>query len=232
MTPLASICNTARAPSFNNPFIPYLPCNCVGVLEGLVASRFSYFVSELGENLNRALDVGCRFGWAGHLLAAIAGKPLKIIGLDIYEPYLQSLAAMSRMYELVKVDLETDPIPLPDNSVDVSFAIEVIEHLSKAAGYRLVSEMERVTRKGGFIYITTPNGYVHTRGRAQHLTHKSGWSVHDFQKRGFKVRGYSFPVRKRTGEFSRFISNLDYAWTSFARVFPRFCYGLEAWKKC
>lgn len=36
------------------------------------------FVSELGEGLNRVLDVRLRFGWAGHLLAPIAGKPLTI----------------------------------------------------------------------------------------------------------------------------------------------------------
>ncbi|MEM4416275.1 MAG: hypothetical protein QXH32_09990 [Candidatus Caldarchaeum sp.] len=50
----------------------------MGLLEGLVAGRFRMFVSELGEGLNRVLDVGCRFGWAGHLLASIAGKLLKI----------------------------------------------------------------------------------------------------------------------------------------------------------
>ncbi|MEM1948794.1 MAG: hypothetical protein QW240_08715 [Candidatus Caldarchaeum sp.] len=50
----------------------------MGVLEGLVAGRFRMFVSELGGGLNRVLDVGCRFGWGGHLLASIAGKPLKI----------------------------------------------------------------------------------------------------------------------------------------------------------
>ncbi|MEM0478199.1 MAG: hypothetical protein QXN77_07355 [Candidatus Caldarchaeum sp.] len=57
----------------------------MGLLENLVARRFIMFVSELGDSLNLVLDDGCRFGWAGHLLASIAGKPLKIIGLDFRE---------------------------------------------------------------------------------------------------------------------------------------------------
>ncbi|MEM2647390.1 MAG: class I SAM-dependent methyltransferase [Nitrososphaerota archaeon] len=203
----------------------------MGLLEGLVASRFSMFVSELEEGLNCVLDVGCRFGWAGHLLASIAGKPLKITGLDIYEPYLEKLAAMSKMYDLVKIDLETDPIPLPDESVDIAMAIEVLEHLSKAAGYRLVKEMERVTRRGGFVYLTTPNGFAQTHGRAAHLTHKSGWTIHELKRLGFEVRGYGFPLRRRAGGISRLVSNIDFAWTSLSRIIPSVSYGLEAWKK-
>jgi ubiquinone/menaquinone biosynthesis C-methylase UbiE len=37
-------------------------------------------------------------------------------------------------------------LPFKDKYFDVSFAIEIIEHLKKEDGYKLISEMERVTK--------------------------------------------------------------------------------------
>jgi len=196
-----------------------------------VASRFRFFAERMGEGLNVVLDVGCRLGWAGHLFSAIVGRPLKVVGLDVYEPYLEKLAAISKLYELIKIDLEKDRIPLPDSSVDLAFAIEVIEHLSKPSGYYLIREMERVVKNGGFIYITTPNGFKPTHGRASHLEHKSGWTENELKKLGMNVRGYGFPVKYRIKKLERFFSNIDFAWTSISRIFPSLGYGLEAWKR-
>jgi hypothetical protein len=78
---------------------------------------------------------------------------------------------------------------LPDQSVDSSFLIDVIEHLPKEDGQWVIAQLERVTRKQ--IAIFTPLGFM-----PQHYTagdkdlwgldgtsfqeHLSGWTPEDF----------------------------------------------------
>jgi 2-polyprenyl-3-methyl-5-hydroxy-6-metoxy-1,4-benzoquinol methylase len=52
-------------------------------------------------------------------------------------------------------DLDRDSLPLGDATVDVAAAVEVVEHLENPR--RLLREMTRVVRAGGWIVITTPN---------------------------------------------------------------------------
>ncbi|MEM4458665.1 MAG: class I SAM-dependent methyltransferase [Candidatus Caldarchaeum sp.] len=204
----------------------------MGLLEGLVAFRLALFCRELRDGLRVAVDVGCRLGWAGHMLAAVAGKPVKVVGLDVYEPYLRTLAEISKIYEPLRVDLETEPIPLPDGFSDLTLCIEVIEHLSKPAGYRLLDEMERITRKGGYIYLTTPNGWHGAKTeRCVPLQHKSAWVVQDFLQRGYVVKGYGFRGLRGRGKLGKFYLLADYAWTPVARIVPQTGFGLEVYKK-
>ncbi|BAJ50130.1 conserved hypothetical protein [Candidatus Caldarchaeum subterraneum] len=204
----------------------------MGLLEGIVAFRFASFCRELGDELRVVVDVGCRLGWAGHMLAAIAGRPVEVVGLDVYEPYLKTLSEISKIYKPIKVDLEKEPIPLPDGFADLTICIEVIEHLSKPAGYRLMDEMERITRKGGYIHLTTPNGWRPTDSRrCDPLKHKSGWTVQDFAKRGYVVKGYGFrPIIGRT-KIDKLYLVADYVWTPIAPIIPETGFGLEALKK-
>jgi 2-polyprenyl-3-methyl-5-hydroxy-6-metoxy-1,4-benzoquinol methylase len=46
---------------------------------------------------------------------------------------------------------------LDDQSVDVCFAIEVIEHLENPR--HLLREAKRITKRGGLIYLSTPNNH-------------------------------------------------------------------------
>lgn len=52
---------------------------------------------------------------------------------------------------------QTLPTPLPPESFDVVFLMEVIEHLDDAALRATVGEAMRVLHKGGYIVVTTPN---------------------------------------------------------------------------
>lgn len=60
------------------------------------------------------------------------------------------------------VDL-TRPLPFPDQSVDGIFCEEVIEHLDRSAGSRLLAECRRILRLGGTLRLTTPNLIYFTR---------------------------------------------------------------------
>lgn len=56
----------------------------------------------------------------------------------------------------VYMDL-SKPLPLPDNSIDFVFSEEVIEHLERDAGRRMLAECLRVLRPGGRLRLTTPS---------------------------------------------------------------------------
>lgn len=74
------------------------------------------------------------------------------------------------------------------NSFDAVIALDVIEHLEKKDGYKLLKLMENLAAKK--VILLTPNGFVNQTGEGNGLQeHLSGWSVSDFKKRGFKVLG-------------------------------------------
>jgi len=51
----------------------------------------------------------------------------------------------------------TKALPLPDGSVDVVYSEEVIEHINREAGQRMLAECLRVLKPGGILRITTPS---------------------------------------------------------------------------
>lgn len=66
----------------------------------------------------------------------------------------------------IKIDInpETKPdiiadltrgIPLPDNSVDIAVASEILEHIYHSK--RFISEIRRVLINGGYLILSTPN---------------------------------------------------------------------------
>lgn len=51
----------------------------------------------------------------------------------------------------------TRPLPLPDDSIDVVYSEEVIEHLDRQTGQHMLRECFRILKPGGMIRITTPS---------------------------------------------------------------------------
>jgi hypothetical protein len=87
-------------------------------------------------------------------------------------------------------DLENTPYPFVDKSYDIVTAFNVIEHLTKEAGYRMLEEMERIATYG--IIIETPKDF---RDNKQHTSHNkknlhiSHWTREDFK--GWKFAEHS-----------------------------------------
>ncbi len=73
-------------------------------------------------------------------------------------------------------------------SFDAVIALDVIEHLEKKDGYKLLKIMEHIASKK--IILLTPNGFVPQTGEGNGLQeHLSGWIVSDFKKLKYKVFG-------------------------------------------
>jgi SAM-dependent methyltransferase len=110
-------------------------------------------IAQLSAPNPTVLDVGCGDGGFLDDLARHVGDPrVRWVGVDYSKHQLEKAAALP--YEFEWCDLD-EGIPLPDESVDLVHAAEVIEHLVDPD--RLVEESARVLRPGGYILITTPN---------------------------------------------------------------------------
>jgi SAM-dependent methyltransferase len=101
----------------------------------------------------RILDAG---GGPGFTSLAIKLLGYNVIYLDLYpEPYREILEAYG--VQVLKCDLERDRIPLSDGVVDTVVFSEVLEHLNPWYVPHTLSELNRVTRSSGLLFLTTPN---------------------------------------------------------------------------
>jgi SAM-dependent methyltransferase len=112
--------------------------------------RRGILVGELRRD-DRVLDLGCGDGrFTGELATAGAS----VVGVDVAE------AALARArdthpgldFRLAPID---GPLPLEDNSFDLVWASEVIEHIADTA--RWLSEIRRVLVPAGRLLLTTPS---------------------------------------------------------------------------
>jgi 2-polyprenyl-3-methyl-5-hydroxy-6-metoxy-1,4-benzoquinol methylase len=98
----------------------------------------------------RLVDVGCT---DGHLSAIFREEGFYTIGVDASPTAVER--AKARCHEAHVANLETSPLPLPNESVDLVVAGEVIEHVFRTEEF--LEELGRVTKKGGHLVVTTPN---------------------------------------------------------------------------
>jgi ubiquinone/menaquinone biosynthesis C-methylase UbiE len=100
---------------------------------------------------DRALDLGCG---AGTFTALMADAGVRALGADVAEAALAR--ARRRHPELYFTLVPFDgPLPLPDNSFELVWASEVIEHVADTG--RWLSEIRRVLVPGGRLLLTTPS---------------------------------------------------------------------------
>jgi SAM-dependent methyltransferase len=72
------------------------------------------------------------------------------------EPRLEPVTVEGETFEHAFVDVESDPLPFPDESFGAVVCWELIEHLALDPMFML-AEANRVLKTGGIIHITTPN---------------------------------------------------------------------------
>jgi ubiquinone/menaquinone biosynthesis C-methylase UbiE len=99
----------------------------------------------------RALDIGCG---AGEFTAVLAGAGASAVGVDVAEAALLRARARHPSLDFRRVPID-GPLPFEDNSFDVVWASEVIEHVGDTA--RWLSEVRRVLVPAGRLLVTTPS---------------------------------------------------------------------------
>lgn len=132
------------------------------------------------------LDIGC-----GYISPAYEFfKNMEYtVGIDGYEKAVEGARAHKVHTRQYVLDVKKIGTEFAEKSFDCVIALDLIEHLIKADGYKLISDAEKIAKKK--IIIFTPNGFVeqneYDNNKLQR--HFSGWSVNDFRKLGYKVTG-------------------------------------------
>lgn len=116
---------------------------------------FSPFVSFAGKTV---LELGCNRGYLLH--SFLQHEKFTAIGADLVSYYLKD--ARRRYGETIQfIQTTTTAIPLPDNSVDVVYTIDTVEHLSQPK--ELFMDIFRVMKPGGLCLIHF-NPWLHPHG--------------------------------------------------------------------
>ena len=109
------------------------------------------------------------------------------VGVEAFKPYLieSRKKALHSEYRLAEIK----DIDFPDKSFDAVIMIEVLEHLSKESGEKILKKAEKWAKKK--IIVSTPNGYFYMKNVDENKwqSHLSGWTIEDFRENNFSVRG-------------------------------------------
>ncbi|MFA5364146.1 MAG: class I SAM-dependent methyltransferase [Candidatus Bathyarchaeia archaeon] len=160
------------------------------------------------------LDVGCGWGKWGSLIRTCwyrttRGKgdtiPRLLIGADLFRPSLKRVKS-HKIYDDV-VLCHAAFLPFREDIVDVVLAIEMLEHIAKTEGTKVLNELEQVSKET--VIVSTPHlspyreGTMSPEGFNPYDAHISKWSVKDFKAKdysvigsGFCINGQSIPIMK------------------------------------
>jgi hypothetical protein len=151
-------------------------------------------VKEL-KDCKSILDLGCGKNSALQFVDA----PYKV-GVELFKPYL--IESKKRRIHNKYILANVIKLKMKLKSFDAVVALDVIEHLNKKDGLKLIKNMELWAKKK--VVIFTPNGFLKQEEYDENVLqfHKSGWTVKEFRELGFKVygvNGLKF-LRKEGGE--------------------------------
>jgi hypothetical protein len=132
------------------------------------------------------LDVGCgESSPVQHFAAEIPHR----IGVDAHAPSIELSRQRGIHNDYRVMDMLAIGEGFGARSVDCVVALDVIEHLEKADGYRLLDMIEEIARKRVVVY--TPNGFVPQPAEPgnEWQLHRSGWTATEMRERGYRIIG-------------------------------------------
>jgi len=174
-----------------------------------------YLKRELA-NCGKVLDLGC--GYNSPL--QYCNVPFKV-GVDLFEPYLETSKGKGIHNKYIRADIRE--VEFDINSFDAVIAIEVLEHLTKQEGFKLLEKMSKWAKKK--VIVTTPNGYLFQEGYDNNplQEHRSGWNIEELKKLGFKVHGIN-GWKKLRGHKSEIIYYPVFFWRIISDITQKITY--------
>jgi SAM-dependent methyltransferase len=182
-----------------------------------------------GDGFDSVLDLGCGRGSAVQFL-----NVRRKVGVDMYEPYIRESREKGIHSEYVQADITK--ASFESASFELVFSSEVIEHLPKEEGFKLLAKAETWAKKK--IILTTPNGFLEQKKYDNNdlQEHLSGWTADDFKKLGYRVYGFN-GLKFIKGEEGKIKYHPYWMWRlisdisqKFVYFFPRLAFQLLAIK--
>ena len=145
----------------------------------------SYIVTTYIEKGETVLDLGCGYGEP-----FVDSKFKLLVGVDAWKKVFKLSEYDLVIYENIKKIGKL----FAESSFDVVTAIDVIEHLPKEDGFKLIKDMERIAKKK--VLIFTPKIWTENRdsfenpvywsyGNKNYNLHRSLWTEKDFIELGY-----------------------------------------------
>ena len=152
------------------------------ILTRIIHTRKYCLQKEL-KDCDTVLDLGC-----GHNSPIQCCRNISYsVGVDVFKSYID-LARKRRTHSKL-ICKKLDEIEFPDKSFDAVVMIEVIEHIPKRQGMKLIRKAEKWAKKK--VILTTPNVYFsgfESDGNP-YEKHVSLWNCEELAKLGFRTNG-------------------------------------------
>jgi SAM-dependent methyltransferase len=164
-------------------------------LFGVPFGRYYRALEDACAGCDSLLDVGCG---AESPVRFFSKRLARSVGVDLHEPSLEASRRAGIHGETVRASVLEIGSRFPPKSFDAVVALDVVEHLEKEDGLRLLERMEALARRR--VVVFTPNGFLPQGavGGNELQRHLSGWEPEELARLGFTVRGMSGwrPLRK------------------------------------
>lgn len=149
---------------------------------------FPDYIEELKkftEGCKSLLDLGCGFSSPVKNL----DKKIYMVGVEIYAPYLYKSRSEGIHQKYYRINVLNIEKYFKGNSFDCVLAGDLIEHLKKKEGLRLITMMEKISKKKVIIY--TPKDFHQQGERDGNIwqKHKSSWEPREMLQLGYQVWG-------------------------------------------
>lgn len=203
----------------------YENLNWQELTEHVLKDKIEVILKAIPPDVKTILDVGCGNG----AITNVLGKHYDVTGLDRSETALAFVKTK-------KVKSDSSKIRFADNSFDLVFSSEVLEHIPENDFEKTISELKRVSKK--YLMISVPNaenleksliqcvscGYVYNRSYHLRSFNEnslrilfSEYHLMEVKKIGKKVRYYNPFLAKMKHKIAPAISWIPYYWTSLAK---------------
>ena len=106
--------------------------------------------NRLNIKKGKILDAGCG---SGYFCKLFKNMEFEVCGIDISENAIKKAKSLYPEIEF-KISVLDDRIPYPDNSFEIVWSSEVIEHIFCV--YEYLTEINRVLKTKGYYILTTP----------------------------------------------------------------------------
>jgi cyclopropane fatty-acyl-phospholipid synthase-like methyltransferase len=145
------------------------------------------------------IELGCGHG---SVINGINRSGKRVVGVDIFEPYLQIARRRYPRVEFVHLDVRQVRSRWEPKSFDAVVLFDIIEHLERTDSERLLQDAEELANK--CIVIFVPVGlhpqdrepdklYAERRGGERNdywQTHRSTWEPNELEALGYEVWHY------------------------------------------
>ena len=137
----------------------------------------------IAAGMTTGLDIGCG---QRSLLTELRGPGFKSTGIDASSDMLEQARRNNAHDHYICGNV----VGLADDmKYDVVVLSEVIEHLTREDGEKLLDKVDSLALR--LIYVETPNGFLEQPplDGNPYQEHLSGWTSDDFRRRGYEVYG-------------------------------------------